>query len=172
MLDHDLALLYGVTTGALVQAVKRNAERFPADFTFQPSEGEFAILKSQIVISSWGGRRAARIYGTRRCHSVRRIARHWCGRRECRDHANLRPAASPATLPGSNGTKAHRVGAAIRQPVQDRVRRDTADHGTRSSTKTTPDPIPPRRVITRLSENSSSNPPRRFRGVGSRRLSA
>lgn len=59
MLDHDLALLYGVTTGALVQAVKRNAERFPADFMFQLADTEFANLKSQIVISSWGGRRTA-----------------------------------------------------------------------------------------------------------------
>jgi len=35
MLDTELAMLYGVTTGALVQAVKRNEERFPADFMFQ-----------------------------------------------------------------------------------------------------------------------------------------
>jgi hypothetical protein len=59
MLDHDLASLYGVTTGALVQAVKRNAERLPEDFMFQLSEEEFANLKSQIVISSWRGRRTA-----------------------------------------------------------------------------------------------------------------
>lgn len=42
ILDHDLASLYGVTTGALVQAVKRNSERFPVDFMFQLSEKEFA----------------------------------------------------------------------------------------------------------------------------------
>jgi hypothetical protein len=59
ILDHDLASLYGVTTGALIQAVKRNSERFPGDFMFQLSEDEFANLKSQIVISSWGGRRTA-----------------------------------------------------------------------------------------------------------------
>jgi hypothetical protein len=59
ILDHDLASLYGVTTGALIQAVKRNSERFPVDFMFQLSEDEFANLKSQIVISSWGGRRTA-----------------------------------------------------------------------------------------------------------------
>ena len=35
MLDRDLAELYGVTTGALNQAVKRNKERFPEDFMFQ-----------------------------------------------------------------------------------------------------------------------------------------
>ena len=59
MLDHDLALLYGVTTGALVQAVKRNAERFPADFMFQLVDAEFTNSRSQIVISSWGGRHTA-----------------------------------------------------------------------------------------------------------------
>jgi hypothetical protein len=59
MLDHDLASLYGVTTGALMQAVKRNAYRFPEDFMFQLSDSEFANLKSQIVISSWRGRRSA-----------------------------------------------------------------------------------------------------------------
>ena len=61
LLDTDLALLYGVTTRALVQAVKRNVERFPADFLFQLSTGELDNLRSQSVISSalvsWGGRR-------------------------------------------------------------------------------------------------------------------
>jgi len=58
MLDADLAALYGVETKVLVQAVKRNRERFPEDFMFQLSQEEFAILRSQIVTSSeWGGRR-------------------------------------------------------------------------------------------------------------------
>jgi len=57
LMDHDLASLYGVQTKALVQAVKRNPERFPSDFMFQLSDEEFANLKSQIVTSSWGGRR-------------------------------------------------------------------------------------------------------------------
>lgn len=57
MLGHDLASLYGVTTAALVQAVKRNPERFPPDFMFQLADAEFANLKSQTVTSSWGGRR-------------------------------------------------------------------------------------------------------------------
>ena len=57
MLDADLAELYGVETKVLVQAVKRNLERFPEDFMFQLSQEEFAILRSQIVTSSdWGGR--------------------------------------------------------------------------------------------------------------------
>jgi len=58
MLDADLAELYGVETRVLLQAVKRNIERFPEDFTFQLTQEEFAILRSQNVISSdWGGRR-------------------------------------------------------------------------------------------------------------------
>jgi len=57
MLDMDLAALYLVETRVLNQAVKRNRERFPERFCFQLSDGEFEILKSQIVMSSWGGRR-------------------------------------------------------------------------------------------------------------------
>ena len=57
MLDMDLAALYMVETRILNQAVKRNRERFPGRFCFQLSDGEFEILKSQIVMSSWGGRR-------------------------------------------------------------------------------------------------------------------
>ncbi len=59
MLDSDLAQLYGVTVGRLNEAVKRNEDRFPSDFTFQLTKPEFENLKSQIAISSskWGGRR-------------------------------------------------------------------------------------------------------------------
>ena len=57
LLSPDLARLYGVTVGALGQAVKRNRARFPADFLFQLNVREAANLKSQSVISSWGGRR-------------------------------------------------------------------------------------------------------------------
>jgi len=57
MLDKDLAELYGVETRVLIQAVKRNIERFPEDFMFQLTKEEFENLRSQIVTSSWGGRR-------------------------------------------------------------------------------------------------------------------
>lgn len=57
MLDSDLADLYNVKTFALNQAVKRNKDRFPRDFMFQLSPEEHKNLISQIVISSWGGRR-------------------------------------------------------------------------------------------------------------------
>jgi hypothetical protein len=62
MLGSDLAALYGVETRALVQAVKRNLERFPRDFLFQLNNQEVAALKSQSVISNppgRGGRRSA-----------------------------------------------------------------------------------------------------------------
>ena len=53
MLDRDLAKLYGVLTGALNQAVRRNRERFPEDFMFQLTAAEVAKLNlSQIVTGS------------------------------------------------------------------------------------------------------------------------
>jgi hypothetical protein len=63
MLDVDLAELYGVPTKVLLQAVRRNVERFPRDFMFQLTEHDVRNLRSQIVTSSsstrdaWGGRR-------------------------------------------------------------------------------------------------------------------
>ena len=61
ILDADLAALYGVQTRALVQAMKRNIERFPEEFVFQLGPNEFEILRSQFVISKpqRGGRRFA-----------------------------------------------------------------------------------------------------------------
>ena len=47
MLDADLATLYGVDTGALNRAVKRNIGRFPADFMFQLTDEDWANLKCQ-----------------------------------------------------------------------------------------------------------------------------
>lgn len=57
MMDTDLAKLYGVTTGNLNKAVKRNIERFPKDFMFHPTEKELKNLIFQIGTSSWGGTR-------------------------------------------------------------------------------------------------------------------
>ena len=57
MIDSDLAELYGVETRVLNQSVKRNMKRFPEDFMFELTIEEFDNLKSQFVISSWGGRR-------------------------------------------------------------------------------------------------------------------
>ena len=62
LLDSDLAALYGVSTKRFNEAVKRNVDRFPEDFSFVLEDQEVAILKSQIATSSergdrWGGRR-------------------------------------------------------------------------------------------------------------------
>ncbi|SPD73004.1 hypothetical protein PITCH_A1640014 [uncultured Desulfobacterium sp.] len=51
-----------IVEGGLVQAIKRNIDRFPDDFMFQLNDKEFANLKSQIVTSSWGGSRRAKPY--------------------------------------------------------------------------------------------------------------
>jgi ORF6N domain len=57
MLDFDLAALYGVPTGHLNRAVRRNIVRFPVDFMFQVNPKETRNLKCQFGISSLGGRR-------------------------------------------------------------------------------------------------------------------
>ena len=57
MFAQDLAELYGVETKVLMQAVRRNVDRFPQDFLFQLDDQEFTNLRSQFVTSSWGGTR-------------------------------------------------------------------------------------------------------------------
>ena len=57
MLDSNLAMLYGVKTKVLIQAVKRNLQRFPEDFMFQLTKEAFESLRSQFVTSNRGGRR-------------------------------------------------------------------------------------------------------------------
>ena len=62
ILDADLAAMYGVETRELVQAVKRNRERFPEDFMFRLTEEESGSLRSQAVILKKGGRGQHRKY--------------------------------------------------------------------------------------------------------------
>jgi hypothetical protein len=57
LIDEHLAELCGVPTKVLIQATKRNKDRFPEDFLFQLTEQETANLRSQFVTSSYGGRR-------------------------------------------------------------------------------------------------------------------
>ena len=57
MIDRDLAELYGVTTGNLNKAIKRNLKRFPGDFMFQLTDEEFKNLIFQNGTSKWGGTR-------------------------------------------------------------------------------------------------------------------
>jgi hypothetical protein len=60
MLDSDLAELYQVPTFRLIEAVKRNANRFPIDFMFQLNKQELKIWRSQIAISNPGARMGLR----------------------------------------------------------------------------------------------------------------
>lgn len=53
MLSTDLAKLYQIEPKVLMQAVKRNSERFPSDFMLMLTSQEVAILRSQFVTSSW-----------------------------------------------------------------------------------------------------------------------
>jgi hypothetical protein len=62
MLSMSLAKLYDIEPKVLIQAVKRNTDRFPEDFMFQLTGEEFNNLKSQFVTSSWGGMRRANPY--------------------------------------------------------------------------------------------------------------
>ena len=62
MLDVDLAALYDVPTGALIQAVQRNLSRVPEDFMFRLTREEAAALRSQSVISNAGPGRGGRRY--------------------------------------------------------------------------------------------------------------
>lgn len=92
MLDADLAELYRVETRFLVQAVKRNIDRFPPDFMFQLSKEEFDNLRSQIVISSqWGGRRYPPLcfHRARRSYAFKRPAQQTCRSSERSDHADV-----------------------------------------------------------------------------------
>ena len=57
ILDRDLAKLYGVETKRLKEQVRRNIERFPEDFMYELSKGEYDNLRSQFATSSWGGAR-------------------------------------------------------------------------------------------------------------------
>ena len=76
MLSFDIAALYGIEPKALVQAVKRNIDRFPEDFMFQLTAEEFQNLKSQIVTSSWGEARSTLcLYGTRGRDALKRSPR-------------------------------------------------------------------------------------------------
>ena len=66
MLDFDLAAMYGVQTRVLNQSVKRNIERFPEDFMFQLTRGEYEILtnsiyKSQVMTSNHIGNQEVHI---------------------------------------------------------------------------------------------------------------
>ncbi|MCY2992664.1 MAG: ORF6N domain-containing protein [Planctomycetota bacterium] len=75
LLDADLAMLYGVTTGNLNKAVKRNQQRFPPDFIFQLSDKETAALIFQSGRSNYRGGRRHNPYALSRQGSQHAIPR-------------------------------------------------------------------------------------------------
>ena len=86
MLSFDLAEMYRVDTRVLVQAVKRNLDRFPSDFAFVLTNQELENLKSQTVISSWGGSRRGMPFAFNRAGRrdvVQRAAQQDGSRGEC-----------------------------------------------------------------------------------------
>ncbi|MBC7459873.1 MAG: ORF6N domain-containing protein [Thermoleophilia bacterium] len=145
MLDVDLATLYDVPTGRLVEAVKRNIERFPDDFMFQLDANEFAILKSQSAISSdespadqpnlqsqsapssgWGGRRtppyAFSEQGVAMLSSVLRSERAVAV-----NIAIMRAFVQLRRVLDSHTELAHRLGELEHRMAHDQTRRDIRD---------------------------------------------
>jgi hypothetical protein len=114
MSDSDFAALYGVTTGNLNKAVRRNAERFPTDFMFQLDAEEVANLKFQFGISSWGGRRrlpyAFTEQGVAMLSSVLNSERAVKARATCRQvrRRNCRDSGGDPAVDGAAGETARR----------------------------------------------------------------
>lgn len=94
MVDEDLAELYGVQTGRLIQQVKRNIDRFPSDFMFKLTKDEAAALEIAICNLKRRARRTSlrplRLHRARRGNAVRRSPKSHGGRRQHRDHAGVR----------------------------------------------------------------------------------
>ena len=93
LLDADLANLYDVETKVLLQAVRRNPDRFPKDFMFQLTDQEFRNLRSQFVTSSWGGRRYAPYVFTEQGVAMLSSVLNSSNAIAVNDHARLRAAA-------------------------------------------------------------------------------
>ena len=120
MLSTHLAELYEVEPRILVRAVKRNFERFPEDFMFQLNPEEFANLKSQIGISSWGGVRTAPYAFTEQggCNALQRFAQYSSHSGQHRNHAGLCASAPDAVLQRRAFPQAGHTRKEIRHPVQ------------------------------------------------------
>jgi hypothetical protein len=108
MLDSDLASLYSVEARALNQAVARSRERFPGDFMFQLTPGEYESLGSRTVISKKGGT----------THDLSQSVMSLHGRRE-----RLRSQIVTQRVAGAKAALALATGTVVRDPV---VRRPKA----------------------------------------------
>src|SRR5690242_8430293 len=101
MLDADLAPLYGVPTRALIQAVRRNPERFPADFMFRGDNGgrRFEITNCDLKRWSWWtSLPAVCIHRTGCRHALERASKPASDPRQRRDHASVCQATKDAGL--------------------------------------------------------------------------
>ncbi len=80
MVDRDLAQIYKVETRVLNQSVKRNSERFPAEFIFQLDREDFELWRSQIVISNsdkMGMRRSPYVFTEHIGASLKDLGKKW-----------------------------------------------------------------------------------------------
>src|SRR5882762_5918230 len=133
LLIADLAALYKVPTKALVQAMKRNPERFPADFMFHLTEQEVRALRSQncdLRRSAKPAHRprqapeiyALRVHGTGRRHAFVGAKEQTGSAGQCGNHARLRALARPDRPQPRARAQAQSAGIEIRPPVQGRLR--------------------------------------------------
>ena len=162
MLDHDLAELYGVDTGALNRAVKRNGDRFPGDFMFQLGGDEWERLRCQIGISNKGAgvsrsalrfqsgisksRRGGRrylpyAYRKRRRDVVQCVAQRPRGASQYCHHAYIRASARDASVQCRSRSQIERTGKEIRRTVQGCFRCDSRVNDSAGKAKT-PDWVP------------------------------
>ena len=115
MLDRDLAILYGVTTSALKQAVRRNMERFPEDFMFVLRQSEFADWRSQIVISNADRKRPSLcpngVHRAGRSDVIKRVAQQTRHGRQRTDYANVRKSPPDAGFQCRSRKEAEGAGA-------------------------------------------------------------
>ena len=91
LLDQDLAELYDVKPKALVQAVKRNLDRFPDDFMFQLTSDDAVTICDRIETKHSVSPLC--IHSRGRCHAIRSPSKQAGGSGEHRDHENLRQTA-------------------------------------------------------------------------------
>ena len=163
MFDHDLAELYGVDTGALNRAVKRNGDRFPGDFMFQLGGDEWERLRCQIGISNKGTEvsrsalrfqiwhlkqqtwrpaiSAVRFYRTKRRDVVQCVAQRPRGASQYCHHAYIRAPARDASVQCRSRSQIERTGKEIRRTVQGCFRCDSRVNDSAGKTKT-PDWVP------------------------------
>lgn len=152
MLDRDLAKLYGVPTGAVNQAVRRNRERFPEDFMFQLTPAEVVQLNlSQIVIGSEASRPSPstlRIYRTRRRYAVECLTKQVRDNRKHRNHARICKAPTNTCIQHGTCSPPGRTRKQVRQTIQSYLcRYSTVDDNASSRSQRDRLPLAPKEEV-------------------------